>query len=246
MTVAEIVRQIDREAPFAEAEPWDNVGLLVGAPEQEVSRALVCLDITEEVIRTAIDRGATLILSHHPVIFDALSSLAADSLPYKLAQAGIAAIAAHTNLDKAEGGVNDRLLHALGLVSERCDASGLCRLARLPEATSPQAFAAFVGERLQTAVRLHAGDRPVHTVAVVGGAGGDYVKNLERLGADALVTGEVKHHEWLAAGSYTLVDAGHAATERVVVRPWAERLRQELPQVEWIACETPLPYVTLT
>lgn len=113
--VSMIYGKLNSLAPFATQESWDNSGLLVGDPGAEVKTALVVLDITAEAVREAREIGAELIISHHPVIFHPLKKVESGSVVWELAQAGISAICAHTNLDKARGGVNDCLAAALGL-----------------------------------------------------------------------------------------------------------------------------------
>ena len=121
MKLRQIVQALDTLCPFSEAEPWDNVGLLCGDAEREVTCAAVCLDVTPEVIAEAVRAGAQLVISHHPVIFRPLSALTADSMAYALVRANLAAVAVHTNLDKAAGGVGDTLVQALGLCPGRSE-----------------------------------------------------------------------------------------------------------------------------
>ena len=102
-------------APKELAEDFDNVGLLVGDENAEVKGIMVSLDCFDEVIDRAEDLGANLIVTHHPIIFDPLKSVTADTLVYKLISKGISVISMHTNLDQADGGVNDVLCEALGL-----------------------------------------------------------------------------------------------------------------------------------
>lgn len=102
--------------------------------------------------------GAQLIVSHHPVIFSPLRRLESSSIPYALAQADIAAVCAHTNLDRAAGGVNDTLASLLGLRIVQPMADGLCRMGVLPEPLTPEAFARHTGLRLDTAVRPGGGE----------------------------------------------------------------------------------------
>lgn len=99
-----IYGKLNSLAPFATQESWDNSGLLVGDPDAEVKTALVVLDITAEAVREAREIGAELIISHHPVIFHPLKKVESGSVVWELAQAGISAICAHTNLDKARAG----------------------------------------------------------------------------------------------------------------------------------------------
>lgn len=118
-TVRQVVKVMEEIAPPYLAEEWDNVGLLVGGMQDEVHKVMVCLDVTEDTVYEAIQKGANMIISHHPVIFERLRSLRSDvgreRLVYLLVRNGIAVYCAHTNLDKAAGGVDDVLAARLGL-----------------------------------------------------------------------------------------------------------------------------------
>ena len=243
-TVDELLTVLDGIAPLSTAEEWDNAGFQVGDLEAPVTKALVCLDVTEAALKKAQTIGAELIISHHPLLFTPLSELPADHLIYKLAAAGISNIAMHTNLDKAQGGVNDCLAAALGLTDLR-EAYGLGRIGTLKTPLSPREFAVKVKTLLGTAVRVKEGSRAVHTVGLLGGAGGDVLETPEAADADAFVTGEIKHHQWLAAPDVTVVDAGHYATENVVVSPLCERLTACVPGVEFVPFLAAAPYETI-
>lgn len=116
-SVGEIYSYLDRIAPFKQQEKWDNSGLLAGDKQQQVTKCLLALDITNDVVNEAVISGARLIISHHPIIFNPIKSVTAQSEPvvYRLIKHDISAICAHTNLDLAQGGVNDVLAQALGL-----------------------------------------------------------------------------------------------------------------------------------
>ena len=245
MTIGEVLALLEQKAPSKTAEPWDNSGLLVGNAELPVEAVLVTLDITHDSLDRALAVGAQLVVSHHPVIFEALRALTPGSVPYRLVQHGIAALCVHTNLDKAPSGVNDCLAQCLGLESIRVTADGMSRLGDLPEPLSGDAFARRVARCLGTSVRARTGDLPVRTVALCGGAGADLVLPLLEQ-ADAALTGEVKHHEWLAVPpGKTMVDGGHYATEVVVVRQLASWLRTAFPQLAVTEYEGKAPYYTV-
>lgn len=235
--ICDIYDVLDRAAPFASALSFDNSGLLVGDPAAEVARALVALDITPAVVEEAASINAKLIISHHPVIFEPLKSLGSRSVPYLLAKHGIAALCAHTNLDISPVcGVNVALASRLGLKNIRQeDVFGEdCVLfsGEIDGAPSAEGFAAWVRERLQTpAVQVVAGDRPIRRVFLCSGAGGDFVPFAACRGADAYVTGEMKHHQMLAAASsgVTCVVAGHYETEIVFAEFLASYLKKRLP-----------------
>ena len=236
---------LQEKAPFETAEPYDNVGLLVGAADGEVETVVVTLDITHEAVNEAVFKGASLIVSHHPVIFEPLKALEAGSIPYRLAQHGITAICAHTNLDRAVGGVNDCLCELLKLQNVRLGPDAMCRIGELPQAMTAEQFGKTVSRVLGTDVRLKAGTDEVKTVALCGGGAGDRVLPL-LAEADAALTGEVKHHVWLAVPpEKTMADGGHFATEVPVTDRLTAWLREAFPTLRIIQHRGEAPYYTV-
>lgn len=244
MKIREIFEFLQQKAPFETAESYDNVGMLVGG-DGEVTTVLVTLDITHAAVDAAIAAGAQLIVSHHPVIFEPLHTLEAGSVPYRLVQHGITAICAHTNLDRAAGGVNDCLCELLGLRNVHVGPDAMCRIGELPRAVSAEEFGALVARVLDTPVRLKAGSDPVHTVALCGGGAGDRVLSLLSE-ADAALTGEVKHHVWLAVPpAKTMADGGHYATEVPVTARLVEWLTAAFPTLTVVLHRGEAPYYTI-
>ncbi|MCB5942250.1 Nif3-like dinuclear metal center hexameric protein [bacterium 210820-DFI.6.52] len=231
MRIKEILALLEEHCPTALAESWDNVGLLIGDGEAEVTGVELALDVTDGVIDSALSHGANLIVTHHPVIFGGLHRLESGSLPYRLAAEGLSVISMHTNLDIAQGGVNDCLAAAVGLgqlAPFRPD--GLGRIGQLARPLAPAAFASQVKTALgASGVRCALGQGSVERVALCSGAmDGGMVEEAQALGADALLTGECKYHEFLEAAhrGITLVAAGHFATEQVVL-PALQALLEE-------------------
>ena len=235
---------LERIAPKRLAEEWDNPGLLLGSPAQEVHKILTCLDVTDEVVEEAISQGADMIVAHHPLIFKGIKKLRTD-LPLgarlqKLMVHGIAVAAAHTNLDTAEGGVNDVLARLIGLTdiqsfagkAEEGEDPTLGRIGYLPEAMSIEDFARQVKEALPVDyVRLVKADaKMVKKVALCSGAGSEFIAKAAFLGADAYVTGDVKYHEAQQAVEMGLhvIDGGHFGTEFPVAAVLRDRLAEEL------------------
>ncbi len=242
MTAGNILELLQQKAPFEAAEPYDNCGLLVGEAHREVTAVLVTLDITHEAVDEALAIGAQLIVSHHPVIFEPLRALKAGSVPHRLAEQGLTAICAHTNLDRAVGGVNDCLCELLGLTAVRIGPDGMCRIGEFPRPMSAGEFGALVSDRLQTAVRLRAGTDAVRTVALCGGGAGDRVLPLLSE-ADAALTGEVKHHVWLAVPpAKTMADGGHYATEVPVTAQLARWIAEAFPMLSVTVHRGQAPY----
>ncbi len=228
-TVKNIYDFIDGIAPFCNQCEWDNSGLLVGDSCKEISKIGVVLDITSDAVKYAAESGIDLIVSHHPVIFRAVKSFLDGDIAYSLAKHGISAICAHTSLDAAVGGVNNVLAEALGFsnavpLAESGEAS-IARKVTVDE-TDADNLAKLVCERLSTGVRVADSGKKIKTVALCGGAGGDFLKAAINAGCDAYITGDVSHHEFLDAlqAGITLIDAGHFETENPVVAVLKEKL----------------------
>jgi dinuclear metal center YbgI/SA1388 family protein len=240
VTVGEIEHFLYALAPRPLVQSWDNVGLLVGRPDREVKRILVSLDVTEAVAEEAQRWGAELIVAHHPVIFGGVKSLtdrdpAGRTLLY-LVEHGLAAICMHTNLDAAAGGVNDLLAGALGLVDAApVVENGIERVGVLPNSLPLPDFLARIKEALRpNGIRFVEGGRPVHCVAVGGGACGDFFPRVAALGCDTFVTADVKYHQFLDAQALglSLIDAGHFPTENLVCPELLAALGQQFPELE--------------
>lgn len=229
--VQDILRLLCEKAPPERKLGFDNVGLLVGRSTAEVGTALVALDITDEVIGEAVELGAGLIVSHHPLFFELKSVTDATwtgERALRLAERGIAAICMHTNLDAAEGGVNDALLRALGAAyaGELDPETGIGRVGELREAMPLSDFLARVKSALSAnGLRYHDAGRPVRRVAVCGGSGGGEIALAHAAGCDTYVTADIKYDPFLEAKhlGMNLIDADHFCTENVVVpvlRDW--------------------------
>lgn len=248
-TVKEIYTYLDQKAPFSIQSDFDNSGFLVGRGEARVSRLLVALDITEEVVDEAVEKGASLIVTHHPVIFFPAKSIT-DCDPVgrrvlNLIEHGISAICAHTNLDKINGGVNDKLALAAGLRQvDQLDGEGMDRngapygIGRIGIVEKPCAlpeFAAQIKAALgANGIRYTDGGMPVFKVAVGGGACGDMLSKVAAQHCDTFVTSDIKYDVFLAAKAMgiNLIDAGHFPTENVVCPVLAGWLKEGFPDVE--------------
>ena len=242
--VQNISEVMNRIAPRQLAEEWDNPGLLVGSFDSEVEKIFVCLDVTEENIKSAVEFGANLIIVHHPLIFRAVKNFRTD-LPLGrkleiLIKNNIAVFAAHTNLDSVQGGVNDVLAQKLGLIDVKTfdeENFTLGRIGKLPEKMTAQNFALHVKKSLNAeSVRLvEAGDFLIEKVGICGGAGSDIISKAKFHGAQAFVTGDVKYHEAQNAAEIKIhvVDAGHFATEFPVVHVLAEMLQTEFEKLSY-------------
>lgn len=260
-TVNMIYQALDNWAPFETQMSFDNAGLLVGRGDRDIKSVLVALDVTLPVVEEAEKLGCGLIVAHHPVIFDPVRRLTDEDptgqILLSLAERGIAAICAHTNLDAVQGGVNDCLAHTLQLNDiELLEQGGIDRHGRPygigrvgtahKQGCSAADYADFVKQCLGAAsVRFVNTGRPVRRVAVGGGSCGSMLADAVKSGCDTFVTADVKYNVFLDAKAMgiNLMDAGHYATENVVVPAMAEFLTRTFPELKiQISCVHPEVY----
>ena len=253
-TVNDILTFLETLAPRSMKMDWDNVGLLCGSRRQEVSRILVALDPFEGVCEEAAATGAQLIVTHHPLIFQPLKSITDETSIGRsiqlLCREGISAINAHTNLDCAPGGVNDRLATALGLADIEVidpmgvDADGkewgLLRQGIVTEQKLADFLPAVKASLGCEGLRYVDGSRNVHKVAVGGGACASELMDAYRAGCDTFVTSDVKYNQFWDAKDLglNLIDAGHFYTENPVTACLAEKIAAAFPEVQVKISET--------
>ena len=241
-TVREIEQALFALAPGEAAMEWDNVGQLLGEPDQQVERVLVALDITEAVAEEAIAAGCQLIVAHHPVMncrWTPVQNIRDDTfqghLFLKLLRNNVSAICMHTNLDIAWGGVNDALAQRLELVDPGplCE-NGLGRVGEYPESVALADYVRFVCQALGcNGLRYADAGKPVRRVAVGGGACGEFEEDAIRAGCDTFVTADLSYHQFLdAAGKgINLIDAGHFPTEDPVCEKVITYLTDRFPEL---------------
>ncbi len=251
-TVGDVYREINRVAGFGIQDSWDNSGLLVGDRRSEVKKVLCTLDITNDVIEEAHEKGCDLIVSHHPVIFHPLKKISFDEPAGRLLKYGIAAICVHTPLDMAKDGINDILVNmmkeefslsekSVPLEPLRRDVTiGTGRICSTDTVVSAKAMA----EKLKkifgcTVVRYFGGTKEIKRIAVCSGSGGSLLGEVIDAGCDAYVTGDVKHDVWIDAANndISLFDCGHFHTEKPAVYYLKNVISVNLPGIEVIVSE---------
>ncbi|MBW4094723.1 MAG: Nif3-like dinuclear metal center hexameric protein [Acidobacteria bacterium] len=234
-TLADVLLAAEELWPESLAEDWDAVGLVAGHPQMAVAKVMFAVDPTLEVIEEALDWGAQLLLTHHPLMPKGVHSVAATSgkgqAVHRLIEGGCALLTVHTNGDSAVGGVSDVLADALGLTEVQplqhaslgLPEEGIGRVGDLESVMSLGDFAERVFEMLPAVaggVRV-AGDRQalIRKVAVCGGAGDGLFDAVRASGADVYVTADLRHHpasearESAAGGRPFLIDVSHFASE---------------------------------
>lgn len=239
-TVADIMEFMESLAPRALKMDWDNVGLNCGSKTAPVRKLLVALDPFEHVCAEAAQWGADLLVTHHPLIFRPLPMVTDDAAITRglmtLVKHNISHFCAHTNLDRAQGGVNDVLAQTLGLDSispVETDSMALLRRGEVPE-QSVEAFLATVKQALHCqGLRYVDGGKPVRKVAVGGGSCADALYDVIQAGCDTFVTSDVKYNSFWDAyeQGLTLIDAGHFHTENPVVTVLARQISAAFPEI---------------
>jgi dinuclear metal center YbgI/SA1388 family protein len=246
-TVKEIEAVFFAWAPAALAEEWDNVGHLVGDGSREVRKALIALDITEAVVDEAIARDAQLILSHHPVMnctWQKVQNILTDDrqgrILTKLVEHHISAICMHTNLDAAAGGVNDILAEKLGISDlEMLNDEKIGRVGTLKCEIPLAEYIPFVVKSLScNGLRYTDSGKPVHRIAVGGGACGNFIAHAIAKGCDTFITADLGYHDFLNHPAINLIDAGHFPTENLICPVIAAHLAQQFPDIAFIQSTT--------
>ena len=226
MKVREIAQYLEEQVPLAWQESYDNAGLAVGNPDAEVTKVLVALDATEEVVDEAIELGAQMVVTHHPIIFRPIKRLAGENRQQRtIAKAivhNVALYAAHTNLDSApQRGISHHLAELLGLEEERLlessatEGVGIGVVGVLPTEMGAEEVLELIRERLGVKVLRHSPVRVerVRRVAICSGSGGSLIEAAEAAGADLYLSADFKYHDFVDADKMILVDAGHFETE---------------------------------
>ena len=246
MKLREIIAALERLAPLRLQDEWDNSGLQVGFPEAEVSKALVCLDVTEEIVKEAVDNGCNLIVSHHPLIFKALRQVSDATYQQRCVvqalAAGVSIYSAHTSLDNAPGGVNHRIAEKLGLTGLRwlCpkegEEAGSGLVGELPVPERDTDFLTRVKATFGVQCLQHSAPdgRLIRRVALCGGAGAFLMRDAVRAGADCFLSGEFHYHDYFENQGVLLVELGHYQSEQFTQDLLLEYLSSACPSLELV------------
>lgn len=252
MKIREVVDALERFAPLPLQEGWDNAGLQVGLTEAEVSGALLCLDVTEEVVDEALSLGCNLIVSHHPLIFRALKQISdatdVQRIVTKAIRNDVAVVSMHTNMDNARGGVNFKIAEKLGLSDVRFigDDAGIAEKGSgvIGEFSHPIQAGDFIKmlkerfsvECVQCNQLLRRG---IKRVAICGGSGSFMLGDAVKAGADAFVTGEMHYHEFFAREQQIQIAViGHYQSEQFTNEIFNSIIKDACPQVRTFLTRT--------
>ncbi|MBO4881736.1 MAG: Nif3-like dinuclear metal center hexameric protein [Firmicutes bacterium] len=235
MEKQQLLTILNEIAPLSLQEEWDNSGVQIDCGGKEVSRVLLALDITNRVIDEAKKEKCDMIVCHHPLLFVPVRQITPDytvgSHILRLIKENISVYAAHTCFDKAPGGNNDYLMKEIGCSFPEELAGGITRIGYLDKPVTFDEFISDVNAACgYEGLKIQGdSDREIRKVAVCTGGGGEYLYEAYKQGADAFVSGDIKHHDAQAAKDLgiCLIDAGHYGTEWQFVPNMAMQLRAD-------------------
>ena len=247
MKCSEVIACLEKIAPCCFAEKWDNVGLLAGREDKEVNKILLALDPTTEVVDEAVMWGADLLITHHPLIFSGIKSVTTKDFigkrVFQLVSGDICYYAMHTNFDVM--GMADAVADLLEL--EKCQVldvtfqdeiskEGIGRIGELSRTMSLEECSKYIKDKCKLSSIKVFGEphKLIDTVALIPGSGKSYIDLAIKKGANAVITGDIDHHNGLDAVERDLavIDAGHYGLEKIFTTYMEEVLKRELPELK--------------
>ena len=240
MRVRDITAATEAFAPLSIQEPWDNSGLIIGSPDQEIRGVLIGFDCTPELVDEAVETGSDMIITHHPLIFGGLKRISPEDpvglAVIKAVSAGIAVYAAHTTADKVIGGVSGRMAARLGLEDVRVldeEDSGI-GLGAVGNLTSPMTAEEFIAKvkssfGLSVARCSRPVDIPVSRVAMCGGSGSSLIDKAIEAGAQAYICGDISYHHFFTPKNFMVIDIGHFEGEVEICHVLFSLLKKNFP-----------------
>jgi dinuclear metal center YbgI/SA1388 family protein len=247
LKIKDVVEIIEDFAPVNLKEEYDNVGMMAGSSESEVTGILVALDCTLDVIKEALQRNCNFVVTHHPILFRKPSSITTDTLLGKklidILKNSLNVYACHTNLDAVSGGINDIVVDMLGfskgqvmIPSENDKSSGkhsgTGRIVTLNESVSLKDLCIKVKKAFGTSQLRYCGDdnMRIKKIAVINGSGTDYFDRARTLKADCVITGDTTYHYVcdFSEEGIGVIDAGHFSTEWPAMKIFAHILNEKL------------------
>ena len=260
MRCSEIITRLELLSPPSFAEDWDNVGLLVGRMDQEISSVYVALDATDKVIEEAVQNGADMIITHHPLIFSGLKSITEEAFigrrVRKMIGEDICYYAMHTNFDVL--GMADAAAEELHLANPQVlhttfeddiSKEGFGRYGKLPREMTLGECAEYVKRKFSLEHVMVYGDlrTVVNIAAICPGSGKDFMDDAIKVGADVYVTGDVSHHMGIdaIAQGVCVIDAGHYGIEKIFIPYMKDFLKKQMPGIKVFTEEVKNPFTVI-
>jgi len=230
LKVKDVIKIMETIAPAKFAESYDNVGLMVGNKEDKVTKILIALDVTLEVINEAIEKQCNLILTHHPILFLKPKTITTDTLLgkklIKLIENKLNVYSSHTNLDVVENGLNDIATELLGYDNYRVlevnntfenNNNGVGRIIKVNSPITLMELCNKVKEKYNAPFVRYVGDKgkEINTIVLINGSGEDYFQVARKVGCDCIITGDTSYHHVsdMVEDNIAIIDAGHFVTE---------------------------------
>lgn len=260
MRCVDVMGLLESIAPVSYAEEWDNVGLLLGRKDKTVHKVMLAVDATDDVVQQAVLQGVDMLITHHPLLFSAVKRITEDDFIGRrlihLIKNDICYYAMHTNFDvmgMADAAADMLQLHSPEVLEvifeDEVAKEGIGRIGRLPHEMSLKECAQYCKTVFGLdSVRIYGDeDAPVETVAIVPGAGDDYIKNALSMQADVFITGDIGHHDGLDAMEQGLavIDASHYGIEKLFVPYMAEVLEGRMPELVVIKATEKEPFTVV-
>ena len=246
MRCKDIISVLEELCAVSYAESWDNVGLLAGRKDKEIDSVMLALDATDEVIEQALKKGASMLITHHPLVFQPLSKVTTEDFigrrMFRLIQKDICYYAMHTNFDvmgMADAAADELLLKERQVLDityeDEIAKEGVGRFGRLPRIMTLRECAEYVKKRfdLDSVQVFGEPDTELEKAAVCPGSGKSYIRNAVQMGADVYITGDIDHHNGLdaLAQGMCVIDAGHFGLEHIFKAYMKEYLGRKLPEI---------------
>jgi dinuclear metal center YbgI/SA1388 family protein len=252
--IVKVLNALEKFAPLPLQEDFDNAGLQIGLTEAEISGALLCLDVTEEIVDEAIALGCNLVVSHHPLIFRKLSHITDEDTVQrtvmKAIRNDICIVSMHTNMDSARGGVNYKIAEKMGLTQLRFfgkqqtvdgveGGEGVVGVLAEPVAADDLVVMLKRTFDVECVMANQLLRRPIRKVALCGGAGDFLLGEAIRQGADAFVTGEMHYHQYFGHDQQIQIAViGHYQSEQFTNEVFRDIIERECPGVKCFLTRT--------
>lgn len=247
MKLKDIINIIENEYPLFLCYDWDNAGLFYGDLDKEIKKITVSLDVCDKAVQQAISNGSQLLLTHHPIIMSGIKKLSDNTMStnsiIKAIKNDLAIYSAHTNMDTAKNGINQKLAELFGLknieimVEDKEDeCCGLGRVGDLDKEITLYEFCQIVKQNLNTPfVRVCGEDRRVKRVALASGGCSEFVPDAIKKGADVIVTADMKYHNCMdyVYDGIAIIDAGHYPTELICQQMFAKLFEYKDVEIEF-------------
>lgn len=258
--VKDVIKCMENFAPEYLKEDFDNVGLMVGDKESEISKILIALDCTLDVINEAKNINADMIITHHPLLFRKPKTITTDTLLGKkiidLIKNDISLYSSHTNLDSVQDGLNHTIAKMLGfeeskilVKSNKSDLAGLGRVCSLDNIITIDELVQLLKTKLNiNNIRVVEGKLAINKIAIINGSGQDFIEKAINEGAQCIITGDTTYHyvsDYKELG-ITVIDIGHFSSEWIVFKETMGRIIEDIPDIEFIfsnSCEEPYRYL---